>query len=51
MSVDDAVIADALESHYNRLKDDLGDYAEVKALKIVLEESKASNKFDWRRLR
>lgn len=51
VSVSNARIADALESNYNKLKDDLGDYAEVKALKIVLEENMASKRLDWRRLR
>ena len=50
-SVSDAELADKLVAHYNELKDDLGDYAEVKALKILLEENKTSKKLDWRGLR
>lgn len=51
VSVSDAELADKLVALYNELKDDLGDYAEVKALKILLEEDKTSTKLDWRRLR
>lgn len=51
VSVSDAELADKLVALYNELKDDLGGYAEVKALKILLEEDKTSTKLDWRRLR
>lgn len=51
VSVSDAELADKLVALYNELKDDLGDYAEVKALKILLEEDTTSTKLDWRRLR
>lgn len=51
VSVRDVELAVKLVAHYNELKDQLGDYAEIKALKIMIEENGTSKKFDWRRLR
>ena len=51
ISVDDAVVAVRLESHYNDYKDDLGDFAEVKALNEVLDDRKLDRLLKVRRLR
>ncbi|WP_080802011.1 hypothetical protein [Arabiibacter massiliensis] len=51
VAVRDVGIASKLESHYNDFKDVMGDYAEVKALRMVLNDPKAKKSFDWRCMR
>ena len=51
VSVASADVASSLEARYNELKDSLGAYAEVKALRMLLEDAAKRNVIDWRCLR
>lgn len=51
VSVDDAIVAVRLESLDNNYKDSLGDFAEVKALSIALEDRVLRKLLKLRRLR
>ncbi|BAK45422.1 hypothetical protein [Eggerthella sp. YY7918] len=51
ISIGDANIAHQLESAYNARKDYYGNFAENKALDMLLKENETHNLFIWRRLR